>query len=323
MFASLTLTRNFHLIHFLSRQNKLRLRDAILLFGALVSLVACSTFESPDSERQTWSKGGRPAYAMVEVTSKNGSTCDATANTGTATGCQAYGKVILTRPDSNVSYQFFTMDGQTITGVITCASPAEVARGLSVSGNVDIAASKDVSSATGISVSGSGAQTTAETMTSIAAQGAATQYIAAASFYNCLGFGSKMYDSTTAAGFQKDIFGQAVLVQQAASSTGAAAPAPKSGAAAPDAPGGTPKALAITGLPGYASVTFTAVADPAATYAVVSSTGDGTDTNKGTTLAVHFISGLTAGKPYTFTVTATNAGGTSKPSAASNSITSN
>jgi len=290
--------------------------------GATLLLAGCATFQNPYSKGQTWSQGGRPAYAMVEVTNKNSSACDKKADGETSPNCVAYGKVILTRPDSNVSYQFYRLDSnKDISSVITCASPAEVARSLSVSGNVALAASKDATPG-GISLSASGGQASTENITALSAQDAATQFVAAASFYNCLAYGSGMYANVVAAGYQKDIFSQAVAVQQAASSS---AP-PKSGAATPsppDMPSGTPTAQALSSLPGYASVKFTPLSDPSVTYAVASSTGDGTDTNKGTSLSVHFISGLTTGKAYTFTVTASNSAASSKPSAVSNSITAN
>jgi hypothetical protein len=56
-------------------------------------------------------------------------------------------------------------------------------------------------------------------------------------------------------------------------------------------------------------------------YTVTSIPSGGVDSNAGTTNLSHTISGLTAGQPYTFTVTATNTAGTSAASSASNEIT--
>jgi len=58
-------------------------------------------------------------------------------------------------------------------------------------------------------------------------------------------------------------------------------------------------------------------------YTVTSSPAGGIDTQAGTTGLSHLIIGLANGTAYTFTVTATNAIGTSDPSAASNSVTPN
>lgn len=56
-------------------------------------------------------------------------------------------------------------------------------------------------------------------------------------------------------------------------------------------------------------------------YTVTSLPVGGTDANIGSTALTHHFSGLTTGTPYTFTVKATNAAGTSPASAASNSVT--
>ena len=75
-----------------------------------------------------------------------------------------------------------------------------------------------------------------------------------------------------------------------------------------------------------ATVTFSAAFDgtsPITGYTVTSSPADGTDTNAGQPVLSHLVTGLVNGISYTFTVTATNAIGTSPPSFPTASITSN
>ena len=89
-------------------------------------------------------------------------------------------------------------------------------------------------------------------------------------------------------------------------------------AVVPDAP----RYVTATGGNAQATVSFTTPASnggsPITGYTV---SGGGTDTNAGSLLTIHTITGLTNGNAYTFTVVATNAVGPSLPSLPSNTVT--
>lgn len=158
----------------------LTVRTLALIGLASLALSGCS-FLNPYSPKPTYAQGERPSIAFASVLGQLGRECDSD-DERSKTDCKPIGKIIQTRPDSNQSYQFFRYWGNDIKQVVTCASPAEGARALNVSGSVGVS----IATAANKAASAAGSSARAESITVIAPSDAPTHFVAAASFYNCL-----------------------------------------------------------------------------------------------------------------------------------------
>jgi hypothetical protein len=138
-------------------------------------------------------KGEKPSIAYSSV-SAHGGECPPEGSVA----CQPTGKVIQTRPDTNQSYQFFRYDqkNERVIQVITCASPAEVARALNVSGTASFAVAPKAAQ----SASAAASSATQQTITVVQPADSSSHFAAAASFYNCLNYASGMYRTGAAKG---------------------------------------------------------------------------------------------------------------------------
>jgi hypothetical protein len=235
----------------------------LLLVDAVVVIPGCA--DGP------YGRGGQPA--PMELINRSSADCEHNDDVR----CVEYGKILSTRPNYNYSYHFFAPGqgpyGNGKLGVITCAPPAEVAQALSVSGSIALSGGSG-----GAQMSASESHSSSATDTVLFSPGAATQYVAAASFYNCLVYSSGMYgtvgDTTAqriAYGYQQLIFDQGIAVQQAATPPpGGSSKSSESTQQAPARPAApTAARLTETAFAGLNDVGVVIVKpDPALTYTV-------------------------------------------------------
>ena len=191
------------------------IRQSILLptLAILTTLGGCSAIESPYSKEPTYLKGERGSYNIGQMTDRDSSTCGEKGD-----GCRVLGKVVLTKPYDNVSFQIAR--ASRIAGeppqYVTCASPAEAAKMVGTSGSVSISGSMKVAGAAApVAASASEAMNQAATL--LQSQDSATHFVATAAFVNCLAYASGMYESDKAAELQGQILRYAVSIAAGAS----------------------------------------------------------------------------------------------------------
>lgn len=188
----------------------------MVLYAAL--LAGCQALNPYTTEQNggSYRQGEKPGYSITQLTNTDGPSCAADKDNRDFNGhlvdanCRVFGKLTQTNPSSNISFQTFLYgkDGKP-TGMVTCASPAEVAKAFNFQGDGSIGV--PIGNTT-LTTNASGARTVSNTV--IQPPDAATQYVAAASFYNCLAFASGMIDAPTAAANLKNIFDNAVKLTQ-------------------------------------------------------------------------------------------------------------
>lgn len=169
-----------------------------------IGLAGCSIF-GPYSTGPTYAAGEEPSYNIGHITTSDKGFCNDNED-----HCKAVGKLVLVPPSASMSFQIFKSNGD----VVTCASPAEVAKALSSSGSATLSVPMDAGKAAA-AASASGAATEAITLTQSA--DAASHFVAAASFYNCLGYASGYIDPASASQNQSKIIDNAIQIAAASS----------------------------------------------------------------------------------------------------------
>lgn len=176
--------------------------------GALCA--GCSFFQSPYTDRPTFTSGEKGSVAFGSITNKDAGDCQ--DNGKEIPGCRFMGKVILTKPTDNVSFQIFQKNDT----LVMCASPAEAAKSISTNSALTLALNAKVAGAPA-SQSASAAASATQAIVALHAADAPTHYVATATYANCLAFASGMITANQAAEAHMLILNRAIYVGNPAS----------------------------------------------------------------------------------------------------------
>jgi len=165
---------------------------ASALLSAAV-LGGCGVFQSPYSDHPTFTNGEKSIVTFAPIANANTWDCK-DSNEKPIPDCKFTGKVILTKPTDNVSFQFFRDD----KNIVICASPAEVAKSISTSGALAAALGVKVAGAPAAQ-SASASSSATEALQALASIDAPTHFVAVAMYNTCLQFASGMLSAQQAA----------------------------------------------------------------------------------------------------------------------------
>ncbi len=180
------------------------------MFGAALS-AGCSLFKGPYTDRPTFTNGEKGTVAFGSITNKDAADCMDDSGKPIE-GCRFLGKVILTKPTDNVSFQIFQKDGS----LVMCASPAEAAKSTSTTAELGLALNAKVAGAPASQAASASASAT-QAIVALQAADAPTHFVATATYANCLAYASGMLTAAQAAEAHMLILNRAVYVGSAAS----------------------------------------------------------------------------------------------------------
>jgi hypothetical protein len=183
--------------------------------GLALVLSGCSALQSPFDESQSYRRGERPSYSIGQMTNQNTGNCEDNDK-----NCVVFSKLVLTKPSDNLSFQIIRRSkdakGRITEEIVTCVSPAEAGKTVSTSGSFSTSIPAKVGGAAA-SASAAASSAATEALVVLKSIDPATQYVATASFANCLAYAGGMYDGAAAARLQEKIFDNAVPISGAAS----------------------------------------------------------------------------------------------------------
>lgn len=204
-------------------------RARLMVVWLTVSLFGCS-FLNPYSNEPSYRQGERPSYTALALTNTDSPGCK-----GESAGCEYTGKILLNQPTQNMSFQLYRLEANGKTSVVTCASPAEAAKALGTTGELNVALpAAAATSAPAYSLGGK--SSTTEQVQAIQSTDAASHFVAIAAFESCLAYASGAMDGKTFTQQLAKIYDNATSLGRDVT-----APPPAAKASAPAAAASQPK----------------------------------------------------------------------------------
>ena len=168
----------------------------LFIFSPAMFMAGCG-FLNPFASEPTYRQGERPSYTALSLTNIDSGNCIYKDKEKPIDGCEYTGKILLNQPTQNMSFQLYRKDESGKFGsVVTCVSPAEAAKAVGTTSNLNVALPAATgASAPAYTLGASG--TSSEQIQVIHSVDAASHYIAVATFASCLAYASGAMNSTT------------------------------------------------------------------------------------------------------------------------------
>ena len=179
-----------------------------LSVSTVVLTTGCSYLLNPYADSPSYRQGEKPSYTALALTNVDAAGCAVND-----VKCVYTGKVLLNQPTQNMSFQLYRVENGGMT-VVTCASPAEAAKALGTSANVNIALPA-APTASAPAYAASAGSASSEAVHTIQSADAASHYVATAAFESCLAYASGAIDGKAYSDHLQKIYENGVRVAQA------------------------------------------------------------------------------------------------------------